>query len=60
MDTEGSGFLDTEAVHASLHKTGVFLSQADIDTLLKTVPRNPSGHLDYTALLDGIIGKSEL
>ena len=43
----------------SIKEAGVFLSKADTDTLLKTVPRNPGGDLAYHAMLDSIIGKSE-
>jgi len=60
MDEEGTGFLDAESVQSGLNKSGVFLSQADIDALLKMVPRNPLGHLNYMTLLDSIIGKSKI
>jgi len=60
MDEEGTGFLDAESVQSGLNKSGVFLSQADIDALLKMVPRNPLGHLNYMMLLDSIIGKSKI
>ena len=43
----------------SIKEAGVFLSKADTDTLLKTVPRNPGGDLAYHTMLDSIIGKSE-
>jgi hypothetical protein len=57
VDPANKGFLSTEAVQKGLKGTGVFLSQADVDTFLNTIPRNEDGDLDYKAMLDVIIGK---
>lgn len=59
LDSQGTGFVSVEGVHTALKETGVFLSQADVDTFLNTIPRNTDGHLGITTMLDSIIGKSE-
>ncbi len=58
FDAESKGVLSNEAVQTGLKQSGVFLSQADVDTLLNTVPRNANGDLVYTTLLDSLVGKS--
>ncbi|GAX78185.1 hypothetical protein CEUSTIGMA_g5627.t1 [Chlamydomonas eustigma] len=57
LDSASKGFLSAEVVQRGLKETGVFLSNADVDTFLNTIPRNEVGELDYKALLDVIIGK---
>ena len=37
LDVQGKGFLPVEGVHSSLKETGVFLSQADVDTFLQVL-----------------------
>lgn len=61
LDVQGRGYLSQDELSAALKATGVFLSHADVkEALLPMIPRNPTGHIDYNALLDVLLGKERV
>lgn len=58
LDVPGNGFANMEMLETALKETGVFLSKADVHELVVLAPRNVSGDLDYTVLLDSIVNKN--